>query len=181
MPSSEQVVRLSDILESESKPHPSQVVHLSDDPADQDVLCGSALLADPSLLLLHDYLPLTVNEHNLRWACRHTDAVVIRDLSGEGGGSVSFGSCLILPRGQSLVVVLHVHSVLDLLHHLQVHLARSRPAFSRPGAATLELTFPETLEVTEVKETLTPVIGPSALYDDVQSERVLIVERPLND
>ena len=145
-----------------------------------EALLQSDLFPEGSFLIYNHWLPLRVTNENIALACDTTNVVATHDTRSKRCTGVSFCTHLQVKRGVSLVIYFHVTSVDDVLQHLQCHLEHYREILTKyPGAANLELTFPMSLSLDEVKKKVFPHIGKSSIYETVPREGAIIVERPL--
>ena len=113
-------------------------------------------------------------------ACETTTVVASSGGSGQQCTGVSFGTCLQVKRGPSLVFFFHVTSLHDLLQHLKLQLHHHRHHLEpNKGNANLELSFPMGLSKEEVKRHVFPSLGANAITEDIPRETVLCAVRPL--
>ena len=157
-------------------------IEKTNDPALPENLINSGIFNEKYFMFEFQWLPLKVTIENLVMACKMVDVVLSCNASdgNHAFSGVSFGSQRELVNENFMTIFAYVETFQDLLLHLNQHLQQRKNWLSNiKGNVWFDLVCPMNQSKEQIKNFVCPIIGEDNTYDDVNRQKILILERPL--
>ena len=157
-------------------------IEKTNDPALPENLINSGIFNEKYFMFEFQWLPLKLTKENLVMACKISDVVLSRNVSdgNHAYNGVSFGSQRESVNGNVMAIFAYVETFQDLLLHLNKHLQhRQNWLLETKSNVWFDLVCPMNQSKEQIKIFLRPIIGEDNPYDDVNRQKILILERPL--
>ena len=157
-------------------------IEKTNDPALPENLINSGIFNEKHFMFEFQWLPLKLTKENLVMACKISDVVLSRNVSdgNHAYNGVSFGSQRESVNGNVMAIFAYVETFQDLLLHLNQHLQQRQNWLLKTNSNVwFDLVCPMNQSKEQIKNFLCPIIGEDNSYDDVNRQKILILERPL--